>query len=80
MFGQAANVFVGLVDNYMLARLGGAEGQTALAAAAAANAIFILVLLIGTGISCGMTPFISFSNASKDTGEINNILRNGFAL
>lgn len=80
MFGQAANVFVGLVDNYMVARLGGDEGQTALAAGAAANAVFILILLLGTGISCGMTPLISYSYAEKDDKGIRNILRNGFAM
>ncbi len=80
MFGQAANVFVGLVDNYMVARIGGAEGQTALAAGAAANAVFILVLLMGTGISCGMTPLVSYSYAANDRGEIRNILRNGFVM
>ena len=80
MFGQAANVFVGLVDNYMVARIGGAEGQTALAAGAAANAVFILVLLMGTGISCGMTPLVSYSHAANDRGEIRNILRNGFVM
>jgi len=80
MFGQAANVFVGLVDNYMVARLGGGEGQTALAAGAAANAVFILILLLGTGISCGMTPLISYSYAAKDDNGIRNILRNGFVM
>lgn len=80
MFGQAANVFVGLADNYMVARIGGAEGQTALAAGAVANAVFILILLFGTGISCGMTPLISYSHAAGDKGEIRNILRNGFVM
>ena len=80
MFGQAANVFVGLVDNYMVAQLGGAEGQTALAAAAAANAVFILVLLLGTGISCGMTPLLSYSYAQGDRSGIRGVLRSGFAI
>ncbi|MDD4820476.1 MAG: MATE family efflux transporter [Flavobacteriales bacterium] len=77
MFGQAANVLTGLVDNYMLAHIGGVEGETALAACAAANAIFILVLLGGTGISYGMTPFVSYSHAQNDTHEIDRIFRNG---
>lgn len=80
MFGQAANVFVGLVDNYMVAQIGGTEGQTALAAAAAANAVFILVLLLGTGISCGMTPLISYRHAGNDRPGIRKVLESGLAV
>ena len=67
MLGQSANVLTGLVVNYMLARLGGNEGELALSAGATAGAVFILVLLVGTGISCGMTPFVAFSHAQKDS-------------
>ena len=80
MLGQSANVLTGLVDNYMLARIGGSEGELALSASATANAIFILILLIGTGISCGMTPFVAFSHAQCDQREIDRIFRNGWML
>lgn len=80
MLGQSANVLTGLVDNYMLARLGGNEGELALSAGATAGAVFILVLLVGTGISCGMTPFVAFSHAQKDSKEIDRIFRNGWVM
>ncbi|MBQ1276543.1 MAG: MATE family efflux transporter, partial [Flavobacteriales bacterium] len=80
MLGQSANVLTGLVDNYMLARLGGSEGELALSAGATAGAVFILVLLVGTGISCGMTPFVAFSHAQKDSKEIDRIFRNGWVM
>ena len=79
MLSQAGNVLVGLVDSFMLARIGDATmASCAVSASALGNSVFVLALLIGIGVSVGMTPHVAYYNAQSNRQQMIRIFRNGF--
>ena len=54
--GQLGFMMMGVVDSIMV----GGLGARALAASALSNGIFILILIIGLGVSFAVTPLVCF--------------------
>ena len=74
MLSQLGQVLVSQVDNMMVGVLGTVE----LAAAAFANSVFVIVMIIGMGFSFGLTPLIGHSWSKKDHATTGKLLRNSF--
>lgn len=55
-------------------------GTVALAAASLANSIFIIFLVIGIGISYGITPLIAQHNGRENYGECGQLLSNSLFI
>jgi MATE family multidrug resistance protein len=55
-------------------------GTTALAAVALVNSIFLVPLVIGMGISYGITPLIAQNNGRENYAECGRLLSNSFFL
>lgn len=66
MLGQVGHVLVNLVDNLMVGQL----GATALAAIAFSNAIFIVFLVLGMGVSFALPPLVSEAVGAKEEAKI----------
>lgn len=62
ILGQVGHIVIGLVDNGMIGQL----GPTELAAAAFANSIFFLVLVLGIGICMGISPVVAQAVGEED--------------
>ncbi|MFV0290098.1 MAG: MATE family efflux transporter [Mangrovibacterium sp.] len=76
MLSQLGHVTVQLADNMMVGRL----GTTELAAASFANSIFVLGMLLGTGICMGLTPLVGKFFLQKKNKELLVYLKNGLSL
>lgn len=76
MLSQAGQVLVQQVDNMMV----GSVGTTELAAASFANSIFFLGMVIGMGITFGLTPLVGHAFAAKKNKEAANLLLNSSIL
>jgi len=74
MLSQFGQVMVSQVDNMMVGMVGTAE----LAAAAFANSVFVIMMIIGMGFSFGLTPLVGHAWSSKDYHHTGKLLRNGF--
>ena len=74
ILSQLGQVLVSQVDNMMVGVLGTVE----LAAAAFANSVFVIVMIIGMGFSFGLTPLIGHSWSRKDHATTGKLLRNSF--
>ncbi|RUA31511.1 MAG: MATE family efflux transporter, partial [Bacteroidetes bacterium] len=74
MLSQFGQVMVSQVDNMMVGMVGTAE----LAAAAFANSVFVIMMIIGMGFSFGLTPLVGHAWSSKDYPLTGKLLRNGF--
>lgn len=72
MLSQAGQVLVQQVDNMMV----GSVGTNELAAASFANSIFFLGMVIGMGITFGLTPLVGHAFAAKKDKEVSNLLIN----
>ena len=72
MLSQAGQVLVQQIDNMMV----GAVGTNELAAASFANAIFFLGMVIGMGISMGLTPLVGHAFAANKKDEASSLLLN----
>lgn len=55
-------------------------GTVSLAAASLANSIFVIMLVIGIGISYGITPLIAQHNGRKNYGECGRLLSNSLFI
>ncbi len=55
-------------------------GTTQLAAVSLVNSLFMLVLVIGLGISYGLTPLIAQANGRKDRDECGKLLSNSLII
>lgn len=73
IFSQIGQVTVNLVDNIMVGHL----GTTELAAASFAINIFHIGMILGLGITMGITPLVGQSMNSKDPRQLGEWLRNG---
>lgn len=76
MLSQLGHVTVQLADNMMVGRV----GTTELAAASFANSVFVLGMLLGTGICMGMTPLVGQAFLKKNGGQLASYLKNGAIL
>lgn len=69
IIGQLGFIMMGVVDSLMVGNI----GATPLAAASLANSLFILILVIGIGISYAITPLVAIAvgaNKKSDCGII----------
>ena len=74
MLSQLGQVLVSQVDNMMVGVLGTVE----LAAAAFANSVFVIVMIIGMGFSFGLTPLVGQSWSKNDSASTGKLLYNSF--
>ncbi len=76
ILSQVGQVTVSLVDNMMV----GHAGTTDLAAASFSNSIFIIGMLLGMGITMGLTPLVGKFYSQKNDTEVAALMKNGFVL
>jgi MATE family multidrug resistance protein len=69
---QLGHIMVGVVDTLVVGQLGSVQ----LAAAALSNSIFSLVMVLGIGISFGVTPLVAAADGNKDDSANMEWLRN----
>lgn len=68
IIGQVGQVFVQTADNIMVGQM--PNSVTALAAVALANSVYILVIVLGIGISFALPPLIAESHAMHDNKKM----------
>jgi len=73
---QAGQLSIQLIDNAMVGRYGTDE----LAAAAFANNVYLVVMLLGMGVFIGITPLIGHARGSKHPFHASSIIKSGFGL
>ncbi len=76
MIGQVGVIMMGVVDSIMV----GGVGATPLAAASLANSLFILMLIIGLGISYAVTPLVAISIGANKVSECNVLYSQSFII
>ena len=76
MLSQLGQVLVQQVDNMMVGVLGTEE----LAAAAFANSVFVIGMIIGMGFSFGLTPLVGHAWSAKDHKHAGGLLKNSFLI
>ena len=76
MLSQLGQVLVQQVDNMMVGVLGTEE----LAAAAFANSVFVIGMIIGMGFSFGLTPLVGHAWSVKDHKHAGGLLKNSFLI
>ncbi len=76
MISQLGHTMVGLSDSIIMGR----KGTISLAAVSLANAVFTLILIIGIGISYGLTPLIAQSSGRSDTQKCSDLLKNSLLV
>ncbi|RYZ95092.1 MAG: MATE family efflux transporter, partial [Sphingobacteriaceae bacterium] len=73
VISQVGHVAVHLCDSIIVGHF---AGTIPLAAVSLVGSIFIVVLLVGIGISYGLTPLISQENGRKNYRECGRLLSN----
>lgn len=73
---QSGQMLVQLVDNAMV----GHVGTTELAASSFANSIFLLVMVLGTGISVGITPILGHAFGEQRPAKASAVIKNSLVL
>ncbi len=76
VLGQLGQLLMSVIDNIMVGKV----GTEALAAAAIANVLFTLVMVIGFGITMAMTPLTAIAVGRGQDRECGVILRQGLIL
>ncbi|MFT6180451.1 MAG: MATE family multidrug resistance protein [Akkermansiaceae bacterium] len=76
MAGQVSQMLMGLVDTYMIGKLGTVE----LAAATLAHSILHLPLMLGIGIAIAVSIKVSQGRGAQDKAMAKSALRDGFLL
>ncbi|WP_158799487.1 MATE family efflux transporter [Pedobacter sp. L105] len=74
---QLGHTMVALADSVIVGHF---AGTTQLAAVSLVNSIFILVLVLGLGISYGLTPLVARENGSKNYLECGRLLSNSLMI
>lgn len=74
--GQLGQMLMGVVDNVMVGKL----GPTPLAASSVANSLFILVMVIGFGVSVAVTPLTAIALGAGKFKECGAVLRHGILV
>lgn len=70
---QLGQMSVQLVDNIMVGQLGSA---VPLAAVSFANGLTMAIMMVGVGVSMGLTPLVSRAYARDDLSRIQSLLKN----
>jgi multidrug resistance protein, MATE family len=81
--GQLGHVMVGVSDSLMVGNFGDENsniGTLSLAAASLANALVHIVMVLGIGISFGVTPLVAASHSKKNHHEITDLLKHSILL
>ncbi len=73
---QLGHIMVGVADSVMV----GQTGAKPLAAVALANSLFTIVMVIGLGLSYGITPLIAAADGRNDRSEIAGFFRHGLVV
>ena len=76
VLSQAGQIIVQLVDNTMVGRL----GAVPLAAVSFGGSVFFMLMVIGVGISLGLTPLVGISYSQKDHRRSSAYLQNAILL
>ena len=74
---QIGHMAVHIADSVIVGHF---AGTTQLAAVSLVNSLFMLVLVIGLGISYGLTPLIAQANGRKDYDECGKLLSNSLII
>jgi multidrug resistance protein, MATE family len=74
--GQLGQMLMSVVDNIMVGKV----GVQALAAASLANAIFMLIMVVGFGVSMAVTPLTAIAYGRGRDEECGVVLRQGILL
>ncbi|PTS99067.1 MATE family efflux transporter [Pedobacter sp. HMWF019] len=74
---QLGHTLVHMADSVIVGHF---AGTIQLAAVSLVNSLFMLVLVLGLGISYGLTPLIARENGSKNYDECGKLLINSFLL
>ncbi len=69
--GQLGHIMLGVVDSFMVGKLGAAP----LAAASLANGLFFLILVIGIGLSMAITALVAIAKGENDYEKCGVIVR-----
>ena len=76
MAGQVSQMLMGVVDTYMIGKIGTVE----LAAATLAHSILHLPLMLGIGVAIAVSIKVSQGRGAKDKEMAKSALRDGFLL
>lgn len=76
MAGQVSQMLMGLVDTYMIGKIGTVE----LAAATLAHSVLHLPLMLGIGIAIAVSVKVSQARGAKNPQQAKSALRDGFLL
>ncbi|MCW8848595.1 MAG: MATE family efflux transporter [Melioribacteraceae bacterium] len=74
--GQLGHIMLGVVDSFMVGKL----GAEPLAASALANGLFFLIMVLGIGMSHAITALVAISVGEKKGGDCGVILRQGLIV
>ncbi|HEX3387394.1 MAG TPA: MATE family efflux transporter, partial [Mucilaginibacter sp.] len=77
MFSQVGHTLVQMADSIIVGHL---VGTVALAAVSLVNSIFVIGMVIGLGVSYGITPLIAQSNGRNDYNECGRLLSNSLLI
>jgi MATE family, multidrug efflux pump len=76
VIGQLGHMMMGVVDSIMVGKIGAAP----LAAASISNGIFIIILILGYGISMAISPLVAKYHGSKEFEKCGIVLRQGLLV
>ena len=74
--GQLGHIMLGVVDSFMVGKL----GAEPLAASALANGLFFLIMVLGIGMSHAITALVAIAVGEKKEEECGVILRQGLLV
>lgn len=76
IIGQLGHMMMGVVDSVMVGKIGAAP----LAAASISNGIFIIILILGYGISMAISPLVATYHGAKEYKKCGIVLRQGLLV
>jgi multidrug resistance protein, MATE family len=76
VLSQMGHVMVGVVDTAIVGQIGTVEQ----AAVALASSFHLLVLVLGIGISFGVTPLVAAADGAKDHSQIASLLKHSIVV
>ncbi len=76
VIAQIGNVMMGFIDNLMIGDL----GYIPLSAASLANGCFMIIVIIGIGITMAITPLVAEEHGAERDDLIGDYLRNGVVV
>ncbi|MDX1701537.1 MAG: MATE family efflux transporter, partial [Melioribacteraceae bacterium] len=74
--GQLGHIMLGVVDSFMVGKL----GAEPLAASALANGLFFLILVLGIGMSHAITALVAIASGQNKSSQCGVILRQGLIV